>query len=372
MKTIGYFINTYLRRSEGFIHEQVVNIKNYSVEVLTRTRANEEIFPYDRVNCIEKNSGSGFEGIAYTLFRRSAYLERTVKEKKIGLIHAHFGVDAVYALPLVEKLGLPLITTFHGHDITRLPKFMLYPPAWFNYWAHFENLKRKGALFIAVSDYIRDALIEKGFPKDRVKTHYLGIDTGIVPVGPGREKIVLTAGRLVEKKGTKYLIQACAALSGEFPDLKLVICGDGPLKGELEALAEQAGIKDSTLFTGWQSKQQVLELMKTARVFALPSVTAENGDAEGLGMVLLEAMALGKPCVGTHHGGIPDAVIDNETGYLAKEKDPADLAVKLRSLLTDYPLCERLGKNARAAVERKFDIKKQVTELEGIYGGMLK
>jgi glycosyltransferase involved in cell wall biosynthesis len=226
-------------------------------------------------------------------------------------------------------------------------------------------------MFIAVSDFIKKKLIEKGFPENKVVTHYLGTDMGVVPVEPRREKIVLTIGRLVEKKGTKYLVKACAELAKNMPDIRLVICGDGPMKDELATLALDLGFQDKIEFVGWRSKAEVQNLIRKARVFALPSITAEDGDAEGLGMVLIEAMALGIPCVGTVSGGIPDAVADNETGFLAAEKNHIDLAEKIKLLLSDHSLSIEMGKKGRKRAEEIFDIKKQVAGLEKIYGDFI-
>jgi len=367
MKNVGYFINTFLRRSEGFIYEQIRHFRNCAIEVLTRSVENSAMFPYDRISSIEQGRGRSLEAVCFTFLRRSKTLEDAVKAKGISILHAHFGVDAVYALPLSEKYGLPLITTFHGYDITRLPKLTFSKPAWLNYWLHVDSLKRKGRLFLGVSDFISRKLVEKGFPSDKVKTHHLGIDVGVRPVEPVKEKVVLSAGRLVEKKGFEFLIKACAELAGSTPGLKLVICGSGPLERSLKALAKESGIEKQTEFTGWQNKEAVFGLMKRSRLFVLPSVTAADGDAEGLGMVLLEAMALGIPCVATRSGGIPDAVAENETGLLCGEKDHLDLAEKIKVMLSDHSLCIKFGANGRKRVEEKFDIIKQVAKLEKIY-----
>ena len=148
MKTIAYHVNTFLRPSEGFIYDQIINIKNYDVEVLTRKYQNRTIFPFENVNAIKSghNGGGKIDFLNYTLFRNSRYFDSIIKNKKIALLHSHFGTEGVYAIPFKERFKLPLIVTFHGHDITRLPKFTLFPPAWLKYWLNFKDLAEKGVV----------------------------------------------------------------------------------------------------------------------------------------------------------------------------------------------------------------------------------
>ena len=312
MKTIGCLVNTFLRRSEGFIYEQLINAKKYNVEVFTRAYSNRDLFKYSNINSL-----NGINSLKYTLFRQSQVFDEVIKDKDIKLIHAHFGVDGVYALPLAQKHKLPLVVTFHGQDITRLPKFTVYPPAWFNYWLHFRELQRNGSLFLGVSNFISKQLIEKGFPKDRVITHYLGVNTQVESNALREEKLILTVGRLVEKKGTEYLLRAMAEVNKTVSGCKLLVCGDGPLKNKLEKLATELKLNESVEFVGWKSKDELQKLYSQASMFVLPSVTASDGDCEGLGMVFLEAMTHSLPVIGTYHGGIPDLINDKENGLLS-------------------------------------------------------
>lgn len=364
MKTIGYLVNTFLRPSESFIYNQIININDYNVEVLTRQYENAGLFPYDKMNIIPKQNA-----LEYTILRNSKYFENVIIKKRVALLHAHFGIEGAYALKFAEKFALPLFVTFHGHDITRLPKFVLYPPAWLNYWLYFKKLQQNGSLFIAVSDFIGNKLKERGFPADKVITNYLGIDTNIsIQKKLRRGKNILTVGRLVEKKGTEYLVKAAAEIVKTNPDIKLWICGTGPLETSLKLLVKNLKIENNVIFTGWKNKEEVYKLMAESDVFVLPSITAEDGDCEGLGMVLLEAMIHEVPVIGTQHGGIPEVVNDNVNGFLVSEKNYVDLAEKIRIILSDNALAEKMGKNSRIIVLEKFDIIKQIKKLENLYG----
>ena len=362
MKTIGCLVNTFLRRSEGFIYEQVVNVKKYNVEVFARAYRNREMFPWGKVNALQ-----GIESLRYTLFREAGSFDKAIKEKNVKLLHAHFGVDGVYALPFAQKHKIPLVVTFHGQDITRLPKFKVFPPAWFNYWSHYHELQREGALFLGVSDFISRKLIEKGFPGEKVRTHYLGVNTNVETVSGKREKVILTVGRLVEKKGIEYLIRAMAEVVKTERDCKLLVCGEGPLRKSLEILTDKLKLKGPVEFVGWKSKNELQKLYGRASVFVLPSVTASDGDCEGLGMVFLEAMTHSLPVIGTNHGGIPDVIIDKETGFLVPERDSMLLADAIKTLINDRSLAERMGMKGNELVKEKFNITRQIEKLEAIY-----
>jgi glycosyltransferase involved in cell wall biosynthesis len=151
----------------------------------------------------------------------------------------------------------------------------------------------------------------------------------------------------------------------------LVIVGDGPLRKKLVRKVSSYGLQDRVIFLGVRPHQEVLDLMQKAIVLVQPSVTARTGDSEGLGSVFLEAAASGIPVIGTHHGGIPEAVVDGVTGFLVPERDADALAEKLLVLLSDKSLREEMGRAGRKMVEDKFDMRRQTEKLEKIYEGLL-
>lgn len=292
------------------------------------------------------------------------------------LIHAHFGVEGVYALPLARSLRVPLITTFHGFDATTSTSSLLRSgsPSWINYAQFRRQLAQEGDLFLCVSEYIRQRVIELGFPKERTHVHYIGIDTqAILPRHPNEERLfVLHVARLVEKKGTEYLVRAFAQVAAQISQVELVIVGEGPLRAHLETLAKSLRIEERIRFLGAKPHAEVLSLIRKAAILVLPSVTARSGDAEGLGMVLLEASAQGVPIIGTKHGGIPEVIEEAKTGYLVPERDVGLLAERLHKLLIDNELRQRMGREARILVESKFDILKQTKYLEDHYNAIIK
>ena len=210
------------------------------------------------------------------------------------LVHAHFGMDAADAMPIARALGIPLVVTFHGWDATvRDDVFRRQSIALNLYVRRRSELARAASRVLCVSEFIRRQVLEKGFSLDKTTVHYTGIDLQKFIPNPTiqRKPIVLFVGRLVEKKGCEYLVQAMEIVQSKVADAELVVIGDGPLRKRLE---HEAGSRlRSVRFLGKCSAAVVREWMGNASVFSTPSVIAESGDAEGFGMVFAEAQAMG-------------------------------------------------------------------------------
>jgi glycosyltransferase involved in cell wall biosynthesis len=297
--------------------------------------------------------------LLYMLRRDPRPILREVRSLEPVMIHAHFGVEGVYALEVARRLRIPLVTTFHGFDATTSRT----------------DLLRSGH----VSEFIRERVLRLGFPPERCVTHYIGVDVeGIAGRSApshrregGREPIVLHVARLVEIKGTRYLLEAFARVIASGVDARLVVIGDGPLRSRLEAYARSLGVCERATFLGTLPNSIVLDRLRDAAVLALPSVTIASGAVEGLGLVLLEAAAAGVPAVATRHGGIPEAVVDGQTGVLIEERDVDALADALRTLLTNEGERAAMGAAARDYVARKFDVNRQTAALESLYESLV-
>jgi colanic acid/amylovoran biosynthesis glycosyltransferase len=297
-------------------------------------------------------------------------LRRALAERRTALLHAHFGVEGVYAIETARALRVPLVTTLHGFDVTVSKSQLLASKkiSWVNYVAWRRTLFSEGAVFICVSEHIRRRAVEWGYPAERIVVLPIGVDVeSIQPAGFAETPRILHVARLVEKKGTSDLLRAFADVRTAVPDAELVIVGDGPLRASLEGLARDLGVAAAVRFLGVQKHSETLRWLNRSRLLCLPSTTASNGDQEGLGMVLLEAGAAGKPVVGTDHGGIPEAVEDGSNGFLVPERDAAALADRLLAMLSDPQLCERFGKAGREMVVERFNLRRQTEKLESLY-----
>jgi colanic acid/amylovoran biosynthesis glycosyltransferase len=219
--------------------------------------------------------------------------------------------------------------------------------------------------------FIRDRALEAGFPPQKLLVHYIGINRDLFLPSSPREKPqgILFVGRLVEKKGCEYLVRAMEIVQRVDPLCELTVIGEWPLRPSLEMLARELNIR--CYFRGTQSNEIVRDALRNARIFCVPSVTATDGDSEGLGMVFAEAQAMGVPIVSSEHGGIPEIVANRRTGLLAPERDYRALADALCLLLADEDLWQRFHRAGPQHIQQHFDLKKQTAELENIYSGIV-
>jgi colanic acid/amylovoran biosynthesis glycosyltransferase len=285
---------------------------------------------------------------------------RAIADTKPAVLHAHFGSSALPASRIAKALGVPLVVTYHGMDITVRAK------------TEAEAERRRRAfraadVVIAVSDFIRQALLAAGCPAEKIRLHFIGVDTTrFTPATePRSASDVLYVGRLVEKKGVAHLIRAMADVRHRVPGAVLVIAGDGPLREGLAREAAQLGVP--ARFLGVQTPEQVQALMRRATVLAGPSIADARGNAEGLPITFLEAQASGLPLVVSTSGGTGEGVLHGETGYLFAPGDEHALAGHLVALLGDRTLRQRMSAAARAHAVSSFDLARQTARLESIY-----
>ncbi|WP_226634520.1 glycosyltransferase [Novosphingobium profundi] len=294
-----------------------------------------------------------------------------VAQTKPDLIHAHFAVDAADMLPVARRLGIPLVVTLHGYDVTFTDAaFKAMGPEGRIYLAKRARLFREASHFLPVSRFIAGQAAQAGAAPEKTTLHYLGIALDkFRPNYEARENVVLYVGRLVEKKGLNLLIEALERAGANEQGTTLRIIGDGPMRDTYLALAKAK--LANVDYLGAQPHSRVVEELGKARVFCVPSVPSSNGDNEGLPISYMEASAAGVPVVSFAQGGILEAVKDGQTGLLAPTGDVDALAERLERLLLDPELGLRLGRAGRDHVEQVFDVRRQATHLEEIYDRIL-
>jgi colanic acid/amylovoran biosynthesis glycosyltransferase len=277
-------------------------------------------------------------------------------------VHAHYGDVALQLGVAAELVSVPLVASFYGYDCSSYPK---------RYGANvFAPLFARAVRVTALCGSMAERLRDLGCPADKIRRHRIGVDvsafsrSGPVRTGP---PCVLTVARLIEKKGMDTLIRALALLRPEFPALRLDVVGDGPLRSELERLAGAEGVAEAVRFHGAQTGIRVAEFMRDADCFVLASVTGADGDEEGTPTVLMEASSMGLSVVSTWHSGIPEVVLDGETGLLVPPGDVEALADRIRRLLRDPELRRRLGDRGQAHIVEHFDMPVLARRLEAIY-----
>lgn len=361
------YTHSLLERSMTFIRSHAEALTRYRPVYAGAHRVAGLDLPADRAVAVNEGGLGG--RLAELLFRRfgmAGSVAERLRSHRPTVLHAHFGLSGPSALTLAEALGIPLLVTYHGQDATITDAEARRSWRGREYLRGRARVMERAALVIAVSDFIRSRLIAKGYSPDKIVTHYNGIDLEFFRRGSqSREAVVLFVGRFVEKKGCEYLIRALALLRKQGLAARGVLVGDGPLRPALERLAGESGAQ--VAFTGFLPLPEVRDWLGRASVVAVPSVTASNGDSEGLPTVILEAQAMGTPVVATRHAGNAEGVAAGRTAIVVEERDEAGLADAIRFFLQDDAAVAAFGDAGRAFVESRFDIATQARGLEGLY-----
>ncbi|WP_456286334.1 glycosyltransferase family 4 protein [Microbacterium sp. JZ70] len=284
-----------------------------------------------------------------------------VEREGITALHAHFASLATTVARLASLLtGVPYSFTAHAKDL-------------FHESVDPQDVDRKiadASHVVTVSDFNLRHLRERYPAAARTSIHrvYNGLDLDRFPYAPGRpaSPSIVAVGRLVEKKGFADLIAAVHLLREGGRAVPCRIVGAGEREGELRALVGALGLDDLVTFTGPLPQGEVRAEVARASVFAAPCVVGSDGNADGLPTVLLEAMALGTPCISTDVTGITEAVRHGETGLVVPQHAPAALAAAIARVLDAPALAETLARRARALVESTFDVRRQARELDEI------
>ena len=366
---VAVYRSLLLWTTETYIRSQAEAVSRYRSHYVCLHRVVGLDLPEDRVVVLNRGGrvGRAREAV-FEWFGVSPSLVNAVRRLRPVVIHAHTGADGAMALPLARRLRLPLVVTFHGFDATASEEAVRRRGRRYQaFLRRREALKREARLLIACSEFTRRCMLAQGYPAEKIVVHYLGIDTQRFRPDPqaSREPVVFFAGRLIEKKGLTYLIDAMRQVQARIPGVELVIGGAGPLRADLERQAREQGVR--ARFVGRLTPDEVRAWLQRAQLFCMPSVTAGDGDAEGLPIVMLEAMASGTPVVGSTSAGIPEAITHGTTGLLAPERDSATLAAHIEALLTDAALWQRMSTAAVHGTRERFDLHRQTATLEELY-----
>jgi glycosyltransferase involved in cell wall biosynthesis len=369
MEAVLIYRNELLPRSETFIQEQAHALTQFRPIFAGLTRCNPGLPLLDSsiLLCQDNSRYSRSKGLMYRATGCAPGFHARARRVGATLVNAHFAMDGANALALAQAVNVPLIVTLHGNDVTASERLHRIAIRGHLYLLRRQRMWKTAKVFLCASDFLRRRAIELGFPEEKLKTHYIGVNLKFFcpPADDQPRQNVLFVGRLVEKKGCTYLIQAMQKVQSRSPLARLVVVGDGPERANLEAQAQSLGIRCD--FRGAQASSVVRQEMSFARVFCVPSMTARNGDSEGLGIVFAEAQAMGVPVVSSLHGGIPEVVCDGSTGLLAPERDHSRLAEHIIRFFADETFWKDCSRKAQAWIADRFDIRRQTVSLEETY-----
>ena len=337
---VVHLVETYLARSEVFIHNYVTSHVDWEALVLCEFSANETELPFARRRVVpgpkSKRQPSWWGNEAARLLTGTSLWQRkaarALAEERPAVMHAHFGQMGWAGLPVARRLGVPLVTTFYGYDMSVLPQLPRWPE-------RLRALFHDGALFLAEGLCMRQRLIELGCPAEKVRLQRIAIHTDRYPrwqPAPDGPPVVLFVGRFTEKKGLLAALTAVRDVAQRGQPLHFRIVGDGPLRPEAERFVGENNLRAHITFLGMQPHAEVLRELAAASVFIHPSRTARNGDTEGgAPTIILEAQAVGVPIVTTRHADIPNVCPAGRGVYLSEESDQTQLAENLRRALVE-------------------------------------
>lgn len=287
----------------------------------------------------------------YNLLNKVYYNHLPSDKRNFDLILCEFGHLGNIFLKMRDEWGVTgkILTFFRGRDLNALGSQRYY-----------HKLFNKGDYFLPVCHFFRRKLIRLGCKEEKIFVLHSAIDVEKFPYQEkkipknGNVKIVTTS-RLVPKKGTEYAIKAVARLLRMYPHIQYTIIGGGPLQKRLQKIIDTYHAEKNIHLVGWKSQEEVAQLLKESHIFILPSVTASDGDKEGIPNALKEAMALGLPVISTYHSGIPELVINRKNGFLVPEKNVTHLMSRLEFLITHPQVWSKMGKLGRKMIENEFE-----------------
>jgi len=375
---IGIFCPTFLKPEMWHVYRQVAGPTRVKIHAFAFKRENSDRFPYPLVHLLARSKFRWARRIwqkqilhspQLALPSECSALSKSIRANNISLLHIYFGNNGVFWLPLFRKREIPIIVSFHGADVA----------VGFNTPSGQRRLKEvfeAADLLLARSHSIRQSMIAAGCSSDKVRIQRTGIPGTDFEYRPrnlpdeGRFQF-LQACRLIEKKGVEVTLGAYAKFLERWPNSRLVIAGDGPLRKPLEQLAQHLGIGGKVAFTGFLTKEQLVAVYYESHAFIHPSETTSAGDNEGIPNSLLEAMATGLCCIATRHGGIPEAIEHLKNGVLVEERDLEGVYHWMNRLADEWSLATELGQHAAETIGREFNSKTQIEKLESVYLDMI-
>jgi colanic acid/amylovoran biosynthesis glycosyltransferase len=374
--TVAHFVNTYLFSHGTWIYNQIRYLNCWRPIILCQDTENLDVFPAECVYSL--NSLPKHLDLRYRVHMRLRmsvpYFQNAIEKEQAQLLHAHFGYNGYFSLSLAQTSKIPLITTFYGFDLSRLPQKRLY-------WRKlYQQLFKQGHLFLVEGSFMRQQLLQLGCSPEKARVQHLGVDLSRLPYVP--RKIdddgvvrILAAATFTEKKGLVYAVEAFARLSQTHSNVHMTIIGDArnrahekAIKKQLLDLVARYRIEDKVTFFGYQPYEKLIVQFYRHHIFLSPSVQAVDGDNEGGAPVtIIEASASGMPVVSTIHCDIPEVIIDGKSGFLVPEKDVDSLIERLEYLLNLPEIWASFGSNGRKHIEDHYDVISQSEKLEKIY-----
>lgn len=371
---VASYCTFFLKAEMQHIYRQVMGLRQFETFVLTKYRENADRYPFCDIELLTKRRVNPIQR-AYLKYvaRQPALLYRgeleTIRRILIrrdpDLMHIYFGNTGVHLLPLIERWDRPCLVSFHGMDVQSRPEEPGYDQK-------LRRLLQVVPLVLVRSRSIANRLLLLGCDRSKIRLNRAGIPLDGFPhfsrpAPANGEWRLVQACRLIPKKGLPTSLKAFANFVQIYPKARFTIAGEGPMRQDLAKAVQDLGLGEQVRFSAFLDQSQLRALYEDSHIFVHPSEQPEDGNQEGIPNSMLEAMATGLPVAATQHGGIPEAVIDGQTGYLVAERDHKALAKALLRLAGDLTTWRKMGQAATAAVAENFELSKQIHVLESYY-----
>ena len=362
-----------------FIYDYIMELERQGIDnhVVTQNRCNIEDRPFEKVSEISYPGRWNLERIirkialkmkrerlriaAWPILRRQ--LKKVIKKINPDVIHAHFGPQGVVIAQLAAEMNIPLVTTFYGYDISRLKD----KDFWVN---NYQELWSKSAAITVLSKEMRNSIRSINAPAEKSHIIHLSRDLSNFEYRKpsGSLKNFISVGRLTYKKGHFNTIDAFKNVVESGYDVSLKIIGDGELRKNLEHYIKDQNIGDSIKLLGALPNMEVQQKMREADAFILCSKEAPDGDKEGTPTVLVEAQAVGLPCISTFHAGIPEMIPEENKRFLAEEGNVPQIIEKIQQLIDcGTEEIEQIALDGRKKVESDFNLNTEVSKIINLY-----
>jgi glycosyltransferase involved in cell wall biosynthesis/ubiquinone/menaquinone biosynthesis C-methylase UbiE/Tfp pilus assembly protein PilF len=393
---IGYILRQFPILSETFVINEIITLQSLDVDIYPislfppeqcqkalMSKCINETFNLATIDQTQVASNSPFFAKAgqlvdkFELSGRYAVLATCVadyiREKKIQLLHAHFATESALVAMLASELtGVPFTFTAHAYDIfvhnSGAPGETLEN--------RLKSLVKNAAHIISISEFNKKYILDKTGDEfsNKIDVIHCGIDTDrfkLVNRKSSDRVTLICVGRFVEKKGYEFLLRAFGKTISSLGNSRLRLLGDGPLKPAMVELCKELGLEDKVDFLGAAPSEVVTKEMEKADIFVLHSITAENGDMEGIPVSIMEAMASGLAVISTRHSGIPELVSDDITGFLTEEKDIDKLAQIIADVAASPKKRKKMGLSGRKMINDNFNLNTECLKLSNIFANVV-
>ncbi len=378
---VASYVADFLKLDQLHVYRQITGLRHeLDAHVFTHKREYPEHFPYHEkwLHVLPRPRLRWLRRLIHTQLRNEPWqiyrweLRRWILDLAridAQLLHIYFGHVAPQFIPLMKVWPKPIVVSFHGADAGG---YLDQP----RYLAAMQEVFRLATKVQSRSEALNADLIKLGCPPEKVVLQRTGVPMEDWPL---RERIAPADGawhlmqscRFIEKKGLDLTMRTFATVVKRFPQARLTLVGDGPLRQALEQQARDLGVAERVTFTGFASHGTLARVLYDAHIYLHPSRTGADGNREGVPNAMLEAMATGIPVVATRHGGIPEAITDGESGLLVDENDAEGLAAATLRIIEEPALRQRIALGGREAVGRKYDRAAQDRELISFYKGLM-